>query len=714
MSPAHSKPETSLDEQRRYFLSERIFLTVALLLGAWSLLVAYSFHWNQSLLLKEKIALATSEARSLWNKDQAFRVWASKHGGVYVPPTAATPPNPNLAHVPDRDIETTNGIRLTLMNPAYMMRQMTEDFEQTYGVKGKITGLRYLNPINAPDEWERRILDRYVAGDAQEVAEQAVIDGQPFLRYMKPMYMKEGCDKCHAILGYKTGDLRGGVSVSVPLAPYFDAARKSDRSMLATHIGVWLIGVIGLLLFTWQAARKSRERSKLLAQLEQAALYDRLTGLPTRMLFEDRIVHALHARPGTTDSGFAVCFVDLDRFKQINDTYGHAMGDRLLIQVGRVLCGAARANDTVARLGGDEYVVLLNGIDSVSQAVDIAKRLLTALQAPFDINGQTIQLDVSIGIALHESPLDTPDTLIQHADIAMFRAKRSSDQNIAVFNTDMHARIREMTELEAALRSALDNDEFSVFYQPIVDVSQQRVTGFEALLRWNNPKLGSVPPDLFIPVAEQIGLIHRIGGWVFEQACSQLQSWQKHFATHSQPLTVSVNLSAKQLINQHLVDDVRELLARTGLVPEQLCFEVTETAFVNEQDQAQRCLAGLRHLGCRLSADDFGTGYSSLTYLQRYDFDSYKIDKQFVQDHSDTGAGMKLCSALIGLADDLGLAVVAEGVETYEQCIRLQKMGCTCMQGYYFSRPLPSHEIEALLERGLHLDISRLAAYAAA
>lgn len=490
---AQRSDETSFDERKQSYLSGHLGLTLVLLLAGWTSLVAYSNHWNQSYLYREKVALATSEARSLWNKDMAFREWATRHGGVYVPPTDTTPPSPYLAHLPDRDVMTTDGKRLTLLNPAYMMRQMTEEFEQTYGIKGKITGLRYLNPVNAPDTWEKDVLEAFSEGKTDEVVEETSIGEQRYLRLMKPMYMTPGCEKCHAVLGYKTGDLRGGISVSVPLAPYLHAAEQSSRAMSATHLGIWMLGVLGLWLAAIQAVRKRRERVTLLSQLEQAALYDDLTALPTRALFEDRIRQAIRISKRDPQRLFGLCFIDLDRFKQINDTYGHAVGDELLIQVGGVLSRAVRPLDTVARLGGDEYIVLLNQIADAGEAVAIAERILEELNAPFMVAERTVQIGASVGIALSDGTYDAPETMIRHADIAMFRAKRGSGRRIEVFNTDMQEDVRQATELESMLRQALQNREFEVHYQPVVHLGEQRIASFEALLRWHHPLKGSIP-----------------------------------------------------------------------------------------------------------------------------------------------------------------------------------------------------------------------------
>lgn len=704
----------SFDEHKASYLAERTGVSLLLLFVVWSLLVVYSYRWNDDNLRSEKVALATSEARSLWNKDQAFRQWATRHGGLYVQPDERTPPNPALQHIENRDVVTTDGMQLTLMNPAYMMRQMTQEFEQDYGIKGKITGLRYLNEANRPDAWERTILERYAGGDAGEVIEETRINGEPYLRLMKPMFMKRGCLKCHAILGYREGDLRGGVSVSIPLLPYFAAADRSSRSVRTTHVMVWLFGSIGLAVFAWHAFAKRRERNRLLGRLEHNALYDGLTGLPTRTLVEDRINKATATTSRYPDHLFAVCFIDLDRFKHINDAFGHATGDALLRRVGQILTDSTRPADTVARLGGDEYVVLLDTIGDAEEALLITGRIREKLLTPLKVGEQEVRVGASIGIALSGSDRLSANDMIRNADIAMYRAKHGDTGGVEVFTDSMHAAVRDLTTLESDLQRALQNGELELYYQPIVDLGRQRTIGLEALLRWRHPQRGFVPPDQFIPIAEETGAIHEIGAWVMAESCRQLGEWQRRHEAPGQTLHLAVNLSPRQLLDENIVDILSDTLRINGIKPGHLHLEVTETAVIREQAQARDQLDALRGLGCRLSADDFGTGYSSLTYLQQYHFDSYKIDRQFVQDDSQNGAGMKLCNALIGLADDLGMQVVAEGVETHEQYLRLHGMGCRIMQGYYFARPAPAARIDAFLANGLHVDLARLAGRGAA
>ena len=298
----------------------------------------------------------------------------------------------------------------------------------------------------------------------------------------------------------------------------------------------------------------------------------------------------------------------------------------------------------------------------------------------------------------------------------MYRAKTDRNRKVEVFDATMQDALRETTELEGALRTALDSDEFHLNFQPIVDVSLEKIIGYEALLRWKHSERGLVPPDEFIPAAEEIGLISSIGLWVIEQACMQVAEWSSAGGLLSNAPFVAVNLSAKQLVDPGLAQKVSGILNKTGLEATRLHLEITETALVREQEQIHRTLADLRQLGCRLSADDFGTGYSSLTYLQRYEFDSFKIDKRFVQDIDHDGAGKKLCKALIGLADDLDLKVIAEGVETLPQQQGLRQMGCTLMQGYFFSHPLAKDRIERIHRQNLSnhgSDITRLRAVVA-
>lgn len=699
----------SLDQQITLFAKLPIVKLVILAILAWSALVGYSLDWNISNLRNEKIKLAISAAKSNWDKDQAFRQWATKHGGVYVPPTERTPPNPYLAHLDHRDVVTTEGMKLTLMNPAYMLRQMTTEFESSYGVKGKITGKITLNPINQPDAWELAALERFENEQIAEVLEQAVIDGAPYMRYMKPMYMNKACELCHGFLGFKAGDLRGGVSVSIPMTPYLNAANETSRSMVITHLMVWLIGSVGFVAFGLYARHRHMERSALLGRLEHGALYDTLTGLPNRFLFSDRLSVSIARQERDRAHLFAVCFVDLDRFKNLNDSYGHAMGDQLLKEVSNRFSKILRPSDTVARMGGDEFTFLLDDLTNSQEAYQIAERILRSIETPFEIGGQSIKVGASIGICLGNGKHQSPEEILRDADTAMYRAKSLGKGRIDIFEPEMHAEVAKTTRIEHDLHTVLERNELSIHYQPIVNLQTSRVDGFEALLRWRHPLLGNIPPDQFIPIAESSDVIQDIGQWVLENACRQVDIWNSRY-TEPRRFFISVNLSARQVSHLNFIQVVQETLERVGFDPACLHCEVTETLLITDQDTTLSNMARLRQLGIQLSADDFGKGYSSLTYLQNFSFNALKIDRQFVQDMGTQGKDRRLVSSLLGLAKDFGLSVIAEGVETREQLENLRQLNCLWVQGYYLCPPIVVDEINRLLEADAQLHTATLLA----
>ncbi len=696
-----------LDKQINSVLKQTTKIVVVSGLLFWSVLVGYSLNWNIDNLYQEQYNLALLEAKANWNKDQAFRHWANKHGGVYVKPTAKTPPNPYLAHVKKRDVETTDGVKLTLMNPAYMLRELTTEYEDTYGVKGKITGKLTLNPINKPDPWELTVLDRFEREEIKEVYEQTLIDGKPFMRYMKPMFMVEGCVKCHGILGFKDGDLRGGVSVSIPMAHYLNAAEETVRSMFITHATVWVCGVIGLVGFGIYASHRQSEQNELLAKLEHGALYDSLTGLPNRFLFSDRLQVAIAKKNRDRKYSYAVCFVDLDRFKNLNDSYGHNIGDILLQRVAERFSGILRPSDTVARMGGDEFTFLLDDLSDKHESMLIAERILDSVNEPFDIGGQVLSIGASIGICPGSNSYQEPDEILRDADTAMYRAKYLGKGRIDIFEPEMHAEVSKTTRIEHDLRTVLDRDELSINYQPILCMRTGKIEGFEALLRWDHPELGIIPPDEFIPIAENTDMIQDIGKWVLTCACNQISKWNSEYASEEK-FFVSVNLSGRQVSHLDIIGIVKDILLKTDMEPGYLHCEVTETLLIADQDITRNNMALLGQIGVQLNADDFGTGYSSLTYLQNFSFNAMKIDKQFVQDMGPAGKGKPLVHSLLQLAKDFNLEVVAEGVETSEQFYQLQALGCQRAQGYYICPPLPAKKIDSMLKADAHLNLETL------
>lgn len=436
-----------------------------------------------------------------------------------------------------------------------------------------------------------------------------------------------------------------------------------------------------------KVTRDITERKALEDQLAHQAFHDSLTGLPNRVLFMDRLWHAL-ARLKRQDSSVAVLFMDLDNFKAINDSFGHEFGDELLVAVARRLGETLRTEDTLARLGGDEFTVLLEDAGSVGQAIRVAERIIEALKAPFTVEGSEVFSNASIGIAISASSEEPAQNLLRDADVAMYRAKAGGRGHYAVFEPAMSAGVRARLELENDLRRAVERDEFIVYYQPKVSLRSGRVCGMEALLRWERPRRGLTSPLEFIPLAEDTGLIVPIGEWVLKEACQQAREWQEMYPTDP-PLTISVNLSARQLRQADLVERVAGILRGTGLDPSSLELEVTESMMLSGAGDAIDILHELKDLGVRLAMDDFGTGYSSLSYLRHLPVDVLKIDKSFIDRLSRQEEDTAIVRAVIMLAKAMSLQAVAEGIEAADQLAQLREMECDLAQGYYFARPLP-------------------------
>ncbi len=438
--------------------------------------------------------------------------------------------------------------------------------------------------------------------------------------------------------------------------------------------------------------RDVTDSKKANEHIEWQATHDALTGLPNRTLYQERLGHAITAAEAR-GSSVGVLFFDLDRFKQINDTLGHMVGDQLLQEVATRLTQKLRSQDTIARVGGDEFTILLPYIDTPEQATKAAQKLLDALNKPFSIDGHELFVTASIGVSI--APQDGSDiaTLLKNADVAMYRAKDQGRDNYRVYTETMNAKALDRLALEMHLRKALERDEFHMVYQPQVDIATGQVFGVEALIRWENPVLGRVSPGQFIPVAEETGLIVSIGEWTLREACQQAAIWFRE----GRPLRMSVNLSARQFEQKDLTARIRAVLERTGLCADYLDLELTEGTLLRGQE-AGDILRGLKNLGVRLSVDDFGTGYSSLSYLRTFPLDVLKIDRSFITSMAEDRKSEAVVRALIELAHAVGLEVIAEGVETDAQKLVLHNLKCDAMQGYLFSPPVSAKDVEQLVD----------------
>ena len=385
----------------------------------------------------------------------------------------------------------------------------------------------------------------------------------------------------------------------------------------------------------------------------------------------------------------AAHMLDLDHFKRVNDTLGHSAGDRLLQIVTDRLRSVVRETDTIARMGGDEFAIMQVALAQPADATSLAQRIIETVSRPYDLEGNVVVIGTSVGIAVGPSDGESPDQLMRNADLALYRAKGDGRGTFRFFEPEMDAQMQTRRTLECDMRNALAAGEFELYYQPVVDLSSNEVSGFEALIRWHHPKKGMVPPNDFIPLAEEIGLIVPIGEWAIRQACATAATWPAD-------LRIAVNLSPVQFRSPGLLQAIVGALAASGLAPERLELEITETILLQNSEATLDMLYRLRELGIRVAMDDFGTGYSSLSYLQSFPFDKIKIDRSFVKDIAESTGSLNIVRAVAALAKGLGMAATAEGVETSEQLDRIRSEGCTEMQGFLFGRPVPARDIERL------------------
>jgi predicted signal transduction protein with EAL and GGDEF domain len=508
-------------------------------------------------------------------------------------------------------------------------------------------------------------------------------------------------------------------------------SRRSSRIALSTSIGTLLGCLASILLLTFRFERgRNLQKSnvhlqELVTRLSQSqeqlshlAYHDSLTQLANRALFMDHLTQCVNRTKRHQDYKFAVVLIDVDHFKTVNDTLGHSGGDQLIVQIAERLNGSIRrydivpqpteptgpvrpaGNDILARLGGDIFAILLDDIRDASDGVRVAERIQQNLVAPFSIDRRQLQITVSIGIAVSATNYSVAEDVWRDADTAMYGARAGGDSRYQMCDLTMHAAAVSRLKLESDLRQAVSRGELLIHYQPIVSLRNGCLVGFEALIRWQRPGFGLVPPLEFIPVAEETGLIVPIGSWVLREACSQMRVWQ-HLFPSEPALTIAVNFSAKQFIQPNLVEQVKQVLGETHLDPESLKIEFTESVAMQDAERTTRILGELKALGLGTSIDDFGTGYSSLSYLIRLPLDILKLDRSFVSRMDKNKESRQIVHTILSLADNLGMDVVAEGIETVEQADELKSLGCQYAQGYFFSKPINKGSVEALLKSSM-------------
>ena len=487
----------------------------------------------------------------------------------------------------------------------------------------------------------------------------------------------------------------GAWTVVVSGAPIIDGPSPDTQGLLVFGAGSLVSLLLSLLVLT---LARGRERAlemveQKTGELRHQALHDALTGLPNRVLALDRAEQML-ARARRKQMPIAALYIDIDGFKHVNDTFGHAAGDHFLTIVAARLRSVVREGDTAARLSGDEFLVLLEGstLDAGPQLV--AERVLDVLREPYDMSGHVdrqLSLTASVGVAYGHR--GSAEELLADADVALYAAKANGKNRFVLFESAMQTAAQDRLTLEMDLAEALEGDELFLVYQPIFDLRSARTTGVEALLRWRHPTRGVIVPDVFIPVAEDTGLIVPIGRWVLHEACRQVAEWRGH----GHELTLSVNVSGRQLDHDELVDDVRSAVEDAGIEPSLLTIEITETMLMRDPDATARRLAALKQLGIRVAVDDFGTGYSSLTYLRRFPIDSLKIDRSFINTIGNSRESTALIHTLVQLGKSLGLQTVGEGIEEQIQLRHLQRENCDYGQGFLYARPLDADAVEGFL-----------------
>jgi diguanylate cyclase (GGDEF)-like protein/PAS domain S-box-containing protein len=492
-------------------------------------------------------------------------------------------------------------------------------------------------------------------------------------------------DQLHEARRSVAGLPYGSLSIELPI-------RRADGRICQAELTITNLledpNVEALVLNT----RDITDRKELESQLVHEAFHDSLTNLANRALFTDRVEQALRRRD-RNERPIAVLFLDLDGFKEVNDSRGHAVGDELLTQVADRLRASVRPQDTVARFGGDEFAILLE--NGSTDAEPVAGRVLEQVGAPVLVDGDELQVSASIGIAFGGPDAENAGQLLRNADLAMYRAKSAGAGRFALYHPEMHTALVDRLQLATDLRRGLEEGEFSLHYQPTIDLASGVITGFEALARWQHPSRGQIPPAEFIPLAESTGLIRTLGTYVLQEACRQLMEWAPD---ERRPLTISVNVSARQLEQPEFLDLVAATLADSGLAAHRLCLEMTESVLMADTDHVLVMLDGLKAMGVQLAIDDFGTGYSSLSYLHRFPFDVLKIDKSFVDRLANPSGEVTLARAIVQLGHGLGVTTVAEGLEHFEQFLALRRIGCEVGQGFYFSRPVPAEQASKLLD----------------
>jgi len=658
----------------------------------WTLMVAVAtgvYLWLDRVHTIEGEAI---RAKTLIERDMLYRSWGVTKGGIYVPVTENNQPNPLLAFLPNRDIVLGNGKMLTLMTPSNITQQAFELSNKAGDTYSKITALKVVNPSNKADDWEASAIHRFEQG-ADEVTGVDMLAGKPYVRTMRPFVTEKKCVKCHSAQGYDIGEIRGGLSISSPLEPALEAAKKRNKPIIGMLVLLWTIGMCGISLQCRRLRRQTelafeheRQRDQAENNLYYMTNYDRRTNLPNRNYFTERLNAAL---TGGTDKEHKIAVIALEvrNFRRIRETNGEAVADNYLKACAQRVAEKVAGDSVIARYDDNRLIVSQSHFEDQLGITNALQTLGESLAVPLVVGGETYYPEAWMGVSLYPDDGESAGNLIQMASAALERASVSLESGFEMYSQALQAEAMEFLAIETGLRVALEKGQLKLHFQPQVEAITERVIGAEALLRWTTESGLVIQPNKFIPVAEETGLILPIGAWVMRTACQQAVSW---YMETGQYLQVGVNVSAKQFSDPTFVDQVDSVLSESGLPAEYLEIEITEGTFIEDPLRTVEILTDLKIRGLRIALDDFGTGYSSLNYLKKFPVDRLKVDRSFVVEIANNEDDKAIVSLIADISRNLGLDVVVEGVEEAGQRDVLLSMGCTAIQGYYYSKPLDS------------------------
>lgn len=648
----------------------------------WLVLITLSFSWNYRDAQQEQQEIALQAARSFFQQILITRTWNASHGGVYVPVTETTQPNPHL-NIPVRDIRINSQLTLTKVNPAFMTRQIAElTSAEQRDIQIHITSLNPLRPENQATAREAKALIAFDGGLAEYSEIIRTVNPQTFF-YMAPLTTEESCLQCHAQQGYKVGDIRGGISVTLPFT-----AHKGFIPLLIGHLVIALTGLLGILF-----AGHKLQRAYQIIKCQSDT--DFLTGLANRRTAMNKLQDGVRVAQ-RTETTLALLMLDLDRFKDINDNFGHPAGDALLQAIAQRLKDNLREVDTIARLGGDEFALLLERVNDTQDAAHVANKLLGLFQQPWQLAGYLeVHLSASIGIALYPAHGDSAERLLEHADTALYRAKQEGRNRFHFFNEQLTIAATERIQLESELRYAINNNQLEIYFQPLVNIYNAETAGAEALLRWRHPHKGLLLPDAFLSVAEETGLIETIDQWVLTETCRQGHTWLNQ-GFHFQ--SIAVNISGYELHHSDFAAHVARILEQQDFPAHKLTLEFNERALMERELETYDMLTALSNMGIKLAIDDFGSDYSSLARLQQLPIEQLKIDRLFIARMVEGDKAAAFVQALLQLGHTLGYQMIAKGVESNEQLHFLQLHGCAYYQGFLTSPGVPAGTMQQWLK----------------